>query len=75
MGFDDLEIEAIIAEMLVIEDCDSVGNGRRVGDMVLDPEWRLLGFKDVIVEARKSVSTASCKMDWKEIYPTQCHYD
>ena len=52
----------MIADMLVTDDCDAVGSGRRERDMVIDSELRLLGFKDVVVEARKSVSTAGGRM-------------
>ena len=53
LGFVDLEIEAMIAETLVIEDCDAVGSGRREEDIVLDSELRLLGLKENVVEARE----------------------
>lgn len=49
-------MEAIIAEMLANEDCDAVGSARKERDMVPDSELRLLGFEDVVVEARKSIS-------------------
>ncbi len=36
LGLVALEMEAIIAEMLAIEDCDAVGSARRKEDAALD---------------------------------------
>ena len=51
LGFPALEIEAITAEMLRIDDCDAVGSAKTEGDMVPDSEYWLLGLEDVVVEA------------------------
>lgn len=56
LGFVALETEAIIAEMLAVEDCDAVGSTRREGNMVPDSIFRLLGLEDVVVGAGKSIS-------------------
>ena len=70
LGFVASEIEAIIEEMLAIEDSDVVVGARRKAEIVLDSEFSLLGFEDDVVEARKSVSTKGVGIDRKEAYMT-----
>lgn len=70
LGFVASEMEAIIEEMLAIEDCDVVVGAERKAEIVVDSEFRLLGFEDVVVAARKSVSTKGVGIDRKEAYMT-----
>ena len=43
----------LVPEMLPNEDCDAVGNNARSEeDAVLDSKFRLLGFEEVVAEAR-----------------------
>ena len=52
LGFVAPEMKAIEAETLATEDCDAVASARREEDMVPTSEFRLLGFEEVVVEAR-----------------------
>lgn len=70
LGFVASEMEAIIEEMLAIEDCDVVVGAERKAEIVVDSEFRLLGFEDVVVAARKSVNTKGVGIDRKEAYMT-----
>lgn len=53
--------------MLAIEDCDVVGDARRKVDKVLESEFILLRYEDVVVEARKSFSTRDFGMNRKQL--------
>ncbi len=41
-----------VPEMLPNEDCDAVGSARIEEDAELDSKFRLLGFEEVVAEAR-----------------------
>lgn len=53
-------MEAIRAEMLAKEDCDAIGSATRDEDIVPDSELRLVGFDNVVVEARTWISMGGC---------------
>lgn len=61
---------AIVADMLAIEDCDVVGDARRKVDTVLESEFRLLRYEDVVAEASKSISTKNLGINRKAAHMT-----